>query len=271
MKIKSIMPILSISALVMFIAFAMVILGPIIWQGWPALNWQYLTTAPATMGREGGIAPILVSTIWINVFAVTIAFVIGIPTALLVARSNVQRGLPFMLDILAGTPSIVFGLFGHAFFVMALGLGYSLLAGALTLSLMILPLFVRLVADALEQIPVELKLAAASLGVRESTFSFRISIPYVWPAITAALILSWTRSIGEAAALLFTAGYSMRWPESLLDSGRPLAVHIFDLSLNISGADQMAYQAAFVLILLTVGFVIFSRFCMRVLIKCQMR
>lgn len=95
-----------------------------------------------------------------------------------------------------------------------------------------------------------------SLGLRDQTFAFRILLPSSLAAITAALVLSWARAVAETAALLFTSGYATRMPSSLLDSGRTLSVHVYDLSMNVAGSDRMAYQSAVILILLSmcIGF-----------------
>ncbi|MBK8203563.1 MAG: ABC transporter permease subunit [Bdellovibrionales bacterium] len=265
---------LSIFAMLVFCIFVAIVLGPIALHGWPAVKWNYLTSEPLVMGREGGVAPLIVTTVWMNGLALILTFFLGLPVSLRLAElsaSRFQKVMAVSLDLLASTPSIVFGLFGHAFFCRALGMGYSILAGSLTLTFMTLPLFIRLVEDSLRELPSNYRLIAKSLRLSPTTLAFQILIPSVWPAITAAIVLSWTRALGETAALLFTSGYSMRWPQSMFDSGRTLSVHIFDLSLNITGADQMAYQAAFVLILITVAFILICRLFVKGLITWQLR
>lgn len=265
---------LSLLAILIFSIFAGMVLGPIAVRGWPAINLNYLMSDPLMMGREGGVAPLIVTTLWMNGLALVLTLFLGLPVSLRLAElpvSRFQNMMAVSLDLLASTPSIVFGLFGHAFFCRTLGMGYSILAGSLTLTLMTLPLFIRLVEDSLRELPNEYRLIAKSLRLSPVTLAFQILIPSILPAITAASVLSWTRALGETAALLFTSGYSMRWPQSIFDSGRTLSVHIFDLSLNITGADQMAYQSAFVLIFITAIFIVICRLFVKGLIAWQLR
>lgn len=138
------------------------ILVPVFREGVPGLSLTFLTDEPRMMGREGGIRPLLVSTVLVNGFAVVFVLLIGLPTSFALAlmhfKDSFGRSRLFLrraLDLLTGTPSIVFGLFGHAFFCRYLGLGYSILAGALTLSLMVLPTFVRFCEDAFGFVPRE--------------------------------------------------------------------------------------------------------------------
>ncbi len=242
----------------------LVVLLPIFFIGLSEFNLPYIIDEPMDMGRSGGIAPIIFSTFTITLMSVILTAFIGIPLALcLSGASRSNRWISVSLDLLAGVPSIVFGLFGNAFFCQFLGLGYSLLSGSLTLCLMTLPLFVRLTETAIHEVPKDFLLSARALGLGPQTWTFRILLPMVWPSLTIALILSWTRAIGETAALLLTSGYSMRWPGSVFESGRTLSVHIYDLTMNISGADSMAYKAAFSLMALTAIFISICRFGMK--------
>ena len=267
------MRILSYICLLLFFVFSAFVIGPIVLKGYSALDWQYLTTEPSFMGRQGGIGPILLASVWINFISLFFTVFIGMGTALYISsakrhmRKYILKILNSFLDVLAGTPSIVFGLFGHAFFCIYLKLGYSILAGALTLSLMSLPMFIRLIEDSIAMLPEEYYLTAQSLDIGQLNFVFKVLLPSIFPSLVAAVILSWTKAIGETAALLFTSGYAMRWPETSMDSARSLSVHIFDLSLNITGADGMAYRAAFALLCMSVLFVAISR----TLIKAAIR
>lgn len=250
----------------MALAFVGVI-APVVGNGSLGVTLEYFLTDPLMMGKQGGVWPLIVSTLLVNGLSLPLVFFVGIPAAFSLAlfffkdqNPRIQGWVRLALDILAGTPSIVFGIFGNVFFCRYMGLGYSVLAGALTLTLMILPTFVRLCEDAFLSVPRSQWISAVSLGLGERTFLFKVLLPMTKGSILVALILSWARAVAETAALLFTSGYSMRTPESLMDSGRTLSVHVFDLAMNISGADQMAYQAAFVLLILSTSFGLLTRF-----------
>jgi len=154
------------------------------------------------------------------------------------------------LDILAGVPSIVFGLFGNAFFSIKLGLGFSILSGGLTLACMVLPILIRTTEEGLRSVPLDYRLGAAALGLSQRATLWRIILPSAVPSIMVGLLLGVGRAIAETAALIFTSGYVDRMPESLMDSGRSLSIHIFDLSMNVSGGDDNAYGSTLVLLLL---------------------
>lgn len=156
------------------------------------------------------------------------------------------------LDVLAGVPSIVFGLFGNAFFSVFLGMGFSILAGGLTLACMILPIFIRTSEVGLAAVSNDWRHGAAALGMSRASVLWHILLPAAAPAVAAGLMLGIGRATAETAALIFTSGYVDRMPESLTDSGRALAVHIYDLSMNVSGGDGAAYASALVLIVLIV-------------------
>jgi phosphate transport system permease protein len=153
------------------------------------------------------------------------------------------------LDILAGVPSIVFGLFGAAFFCVFLGLGYSILAGGLTLACMVLPILIRTTEAGLTAVNNGWRQGAAALGLTKSAALWQILLPAAAPSIAAGMVLGVGRAMAETAALIFTSGYVDRMPGSIFDSGRALAIHIFDLSMNVPGGDKAAYASALVLIM----------------------
>ena len=212
---------------------------------------EFLLQAPRDAGRAGGIGSLIVSTVWIVAIAVGVALPIGFLTAVKLADHRASRSATWVrgcLDVLNAVPSIVFGLFGNGFFCIVLGLGYSILAGGLTLACMILPILIRTIEAALRAVPPDLSLAASALGLSRTTTLLRVVVPAAAPAIAIGVILGVGRALSETAALIFTAGYVTRFPESWLDSGRALSVHIYDLAMNIPGADQRAYASAVVLI-----------------------
>ncbi|MDA0666962.1 MAG: phosphate ABC transporter permease PstA [Planctomycetota bacterium] len=231
------------------------VLCDVIYHGVPQWSWEYFTTNPQHAGREGGIAPILVSTVLVLGVCLATALPIGIGCALFLSESQLAQGpggriVRASLDATAAVPSIVFGLFGNAFFSHFLGMGFSLWAGGLTLACMVLPLLIRSSEAALRAVPADIRLGAAALGLSRTTTIHRLLLPAAAPGIAVGLVLGIGRAIAETAALLFTAGYVMRMPSGLEDSGRSLAVHIYDLAMNVPAGDVRAYAAAATLVIL---------------------
>jgi len=233
------------------------ILADMAWQGVKHLSLEFLIEEPRKSGRAGGIAPILTSTALILLVAIAAAVPLGLAAAVWLAEYSRQSGkiaggVRLSLDVLAGVPSIVFGLFGNAFFCVYLGLGFSILAGGLTLACMILPIFIRTCERGMFAVNNDWRLAAAGLGMSRASVIWHVLLPAASPAIVAGLMLGIGRATAETAALIFTSGYVDRAPQSLMDSGRALSVHIFDLSMNVAGGDRAAYASALVLVVLIV-------------------
>jgi len=230
------------------------LLGDIVAQGASRLSWEFLTAPPRDAGRQGGLLPILASTALILLVCMAASLPLGVGTAILLAEyagdGPFARVVRRSLDVLAGVPSIVFGLFGNAFFSKTLGMGFSILSGGLTLACMVLPILIRATEEGLRSAPREYRLGAAALGLSRSTTLLRLLLPAAVPGLMVGFILGLGRAISETAALLFTSGYVDRMPESLFDSGRALTVHIYELSMNVPGGDRNAYGSALVLILL---------------------
>ena len=234
------------------------LLSDIFWQGWRQVNWQFLTSAPENAGREGGIAPILVSTALIVGVCLGVSIPLGVGTAIFLAEFTSQnswlaRFVRSSLDMLAGAPSIVFGLFGNAFFSKTLGLGFSILSGGLTLACMVLPILIRSTQEGLRSVPDDYRRSAAALGISRTAILWELLLPAAMPGMAVGLLLGLGRAIAETAALVFTSGYVDRMPESLLDSGRSLSIHIYDLAMNVPGGEKNAYATALVLVGLLVA------------------
>jgi phosphate transport system permease protein len=217
-------------------------------------SWSYFVQAPENAGREGGIGSILVATAAIVLLALLITLALGLASAIWLAEyaRTGARTLRFAVATLAGVPSIVFGLFGSAFFCVALGMGFSILSGALTLACMMLPLVISTCEAGLSEQPQEWRRDALALGVTRWTLVSQVLLPAAAPAITAGSLLALGRAFAETAALVFTSGYVDRMPSSWWDSGRSLAVHIYDLSMNVAGGDRAAYAAASALLVAVV-------------------
>jgi len=221
-------------------------------MGMSQITPGFFTGGVEAAGRAGGISPILKSTGWILLTCLVVAIPPGLGAAFWITeiaprQSRLARWLLKSLDWLASIPSIVFGLFGMAFFCHFLGLGYSILAGGLMLACMILPVLTRTTLSAVEALPGEVRAAGTALGLRKITLLRRVILPRVLPGIFAGVIIGIARALSETAALIFTSGYSTRSPESLMDSGRALSVHIYDLAMNIPGGSGKAAASALVL------------------------
>lgn len=226
-------------------------------HGLGPLSMTFLTAEVEASGRAGGIAPILLSTLLILTVCLLSAVPLGLASAIWLSEyADLSRGLGravhHSLDVLAGVPSIVFGLFGNAFFCVYLGLGFSILSGGLTLACMVLPIFIREAEEGLRAVPQSYRLSAAALGFSQTRTLFSILLPAALPGILVGLVLGVGRALAETAALIFTSGYVTRTPESLLDSGRSLSIHIYDLSMNVPGGEANAYASALVLVALLV-------------------
>jgi phosphate transport system permease protein len=229
------------------------LLSDIFWHGIGQISWEFLTTEPLNAGREGGIGPILVSTGLIIGVCMAVSLPLGVGTAILLAEfssteSWLGRWVRLSLDALAGVPSIVFGLFGNAFFCKTLGLGFSILSGGLTLACMVLPILIRSTQEGFRAVPDDYRRSAAALGLSRTATLWELLLPAAMPGLMVGLLLGLGRAIAETAALIFTSGYVDRMPESALDSGRALSVHIFDLAMNVSGGESHAYASALVLV-----------------------
>lgn len=234
-------------------AVFLVMMGHVVLKGAGALSWQFLVTAPSNAGRSGGVAPILVSTFLIVGTSLLTALPLALGTSIYLAEFSSQHGRFGMLvrrslDVLAGVPSIVFGLFGNVFFCKILGLGFSILSGGLTLACMILPLMIRTTEESLRAVPEPVRLGAAALGVSRASAVIHLLIPIALPGLAVGVILGLGRAAAETAALIFTSGYVDRMPGSVLDSGRALTVHIYDLAMNVPGGDGNAYGSALLLV-----------------------
>ncbi|GAA6154297.1 phosphate ABC transporter permease PstA [Pseudoteredinibacter isoporae] len=242
------------------------VLSDIAIKGWRHIDFSFLTENPLDSGRAGGVLSILVSTLAVVLICLFIAIPLGVATALWLAEfSDSSKTRPIaawlrrLIHLLSGIPSIVIGLFGFVFFCQILGLGYSLLAGGLSLACMALPLIIGTMEQDFRSLPSSLRQASSALAISHSAFIFHILLPVSAPALITATVLSIGRSLAETAVLLFTSGYVTRMPESVLDPGRVMSVHIFDLSMNVTGGDNKAYASALVLTALIIALNFFTK------------
>lgn len=207
--------------------------------------------------ENGSLFPALINTIIMTALSLIIAVPFGIFSAIFLVE-YAKRGNKFInviritTETLSGIPSIVYGLFGMLFFVTTLKWGYSLLAGAFTLSIMILPLIMRTIEEALKAVPDSYREGSFGLGAGKLRTVFRIVLPSAVPGILAGVILAVGRIVGETAALIYTAGTVADIPDGVMGSGRTLAVHMYSMSREGLHMDQ-AYATAVVLLVLVIG------------------
>ena len=203
-------------------------------KGLPVLNMDFLLTNPRDMGRAGGIFPTIIGTISLPLLAIIIATPLGIFTSVYLTEytkeTRATRIIRFGTDCLAGIPSIIFGLFGFIFFVITLEFGWSILSGGLTLAVMILPTIIRTSEEAIKAVPKSYREVSFSLGATRWQTVKKVVLPNALPGIVTGIMLSVGRSIGETAAVIFTAGSSLRLPSSLFDSARTMSVHFYILA-----------------------------------------
>ena len=207
--------------------------------------------------ENASVVPALINTVIMTLLSLIIAIPFGIFSAIFLVE-YAGKGNKFVevirltTETLSGIPSIVYGLFGMLFFVNTLGWGFSLLAGAFTLSIMILPLIMRTTEEALKAVPDSYREGSFGLGAGKLRTVFRIVLPSAIPGILAGIILAIGRIVGETAALIYTAGTVAQVPTSVFGSGRTLAVHMYNLSSEGLYMDQ-AYATAVILLVLVVG------------------
>lgn len=236
---------LTLAILVFVIVF---ILG----KGLPVISLGFLFDNPQEMGKAGGIFPTLVGTLILPLVAIIIALPAGVGTAVYLSEYTVEnpatRIIRFGTDCLAGIPSIIFGLFGFIFFVTTLKMGWCILSGALTLAIMVLPTIIRTSEEAIKAVPASYREVSCSLGATRWETVLKVVLPNALPGIVTGVMLSIGRCIGETAAVIFTAGASLRLPHSVFDSTRTMAVHFYILARE-GISNENAYGTAAVLIL----------------------
>lgn len=224
----------------------------IFFKGISDLNLEFIFYYPEDMGRHGGIFPAIVGTFFLVALSLLFASPLGIGTAIFLTEytkeSRLTKIIRFGVESLAGIPSIIYGLFGFIFFVNILQMGWSLLAGALTMTIMILPTIIRTSEEAIKSVPKSLRMVSYSLGATRWETTTKVVLPSAAPGILTGIMLSVGRAVGETAAVIFTMGSSLRLPTSLMDSGRTMAVHFYILAREGISL-EMAYTTALVLVL----------------------
>jgi phosphate transport system permease protein len=239
-----------------------IICGYVLYYGLPAISWEFLTQAPRNSMTEGGIFPCILGTILLSYGSMVIALPWGVATAIYLqeyARPGpAVHVIRLAINNLAGVPSVVFGLFGLAFFVTLLKMGVSILAGVFTLAALILPLVIGASEEALRSVPQTYREASLGLGATKWQTISKVVLPAAAPGILTGAILGIGRAAGETAAIMFTAAmfYNKELPGSLFDSVMALPYHIYVMATagtNIETTRHLQYGTALVLITLVLG------------------
>lgn len=255
-----------ISTVIIIIALLAIIISILV-KGMPSLSWSMITQTPKGgyyFGKEGGILNAIIGSLYLSGGATLLALAVSLPLALYMnvhklKQKNVVNSIRFFLDLLWGVPSIVYGAFGFTLMVF-LGLRTSLLAGILTVTLFIIPIMVRSMDEVLKTVPKGLLEATFSLGSTRSEAAFRVMLRQCIPGIITAILLAFGRAIGDAAAVLFTAGYTDYIPTSLSQPTATLPLSVFfQLSSPIPEVQNRAYASAVVLTVIVLIISIASR------------
>lgn len=229
----------------------------IIQKGLPAINWQFLSDIPRQGMRAGGIFPAIVGTVYLVLGAIAFALPIGLLAAIYLseyARDNLlNRLIKLAIVNLAGVPSVVYGLFGLALFVVFFKFGASILSGSLTLGIMILPIIITTSREALESVPYSFREVSLSLGASKWQTIRSVVLPNAIPGILTGTILGLSRAAGETAPILFTvaAFYLPQLPKSIFDQAMALPYHLYVISTQVPNVDEkIRYGTALVLLTL---------------------
>jgi phosphate transport system permease protein len=257
---------LMIGSTVVVLGSLVLILATVVWRGLPALNLAMVTQTPKGgyyLGKEGGILNAIVGSLYLAGGATALSLVISLPIALYLqiyaARSRRAELARLACDVLWGVPSIVYGAFG--FIIMLwLGLRASLLGGIIALALLELPIMVRGMDETIAMVPLALKEASYALGATRLETALKVIVRQTTPGLLTAVLLAFGRGIGDAASVLFTAGYTDRLPDSLFGpaASLPLAV-FFQLGTPFPAVQERAYASALVLTIIVLGLSLISR------------
>ena len=245
---------------ILTIVLMLMIIGYVLINGLPVINLNFLLSNPINSGASGGIFPFIVSTFYVTFVAIVVATPLGIGGAVYLAEyageGKLVKAIRFGSETLASIPSIVFGLFGLAFFVVFLHFGFSVLSGGLTLALMALPTILRTSEVAIESVPKSYSEGSMAIGATKWQTIYEVILPAAIPGIVTGIILGMARAIEETAAILYTVGAALISPVSVFDPARPLPLHLYTLvSEGISMPNAYGTAAVLVIIILIITIV----------------
>lgn len=244
---------------VVTIAILVIMLAYILIKGVPVMNLEFIFGQVENQGKSGGILPMIISSLYVTLISILIATPLGVGAAIYVVEyANNKRlvnVIRFGAEILASIPSIVFGLFGFAFFVMFLKLGWSVFSASLVLAIMAIPTIFQVSEVSLSSVPSIYKEGSYGLGATKWQTIYNVILPAALPGIVTGVILAMTRAISEAAAVMYTVGSSIAIPISMFDPGRPLPLHLYVLATEgISLPNAFGTASVLVIIVLAITF-----------------
>ena len=262
---------LMIVSLAIVVGSLFMVISVIVWNGMPALSLSMITQTPKGgyyLGKEGGILNAIVGSLYLAFGSVVLALIISLPAALALQKDYIGKTrlayyIRLSLDVLWGTPSIVYGAFGFII-MLYFGMRASLLGGIIVLTILQLPIMIRSMEEVIKLVPNELREASYTLGATRFETTFGVVVRQALPGILSAVILAFGRGIGDAASVLFTAGYTDSLPRSLFDpvASLPLAV-FFQLGTPFPEVRQRAYASALILLIIVLALSIASRYLSR--------
>lgn len=246
---------------ILAVAFLSIIVGYVMVRGFGQINTEFLFTEPGGgLSGEGGISTTIVATVILVILTTVILIPLGVGAAIYLSEyaqaNKITAIIRYCIELLAGVPSIVFGLFGFAIFVLALSFHYSILSGALTLVSLLIPFLVRSAEEAIRSVPRSLREASLALGATKWQTIAHVVIPAAIPGIVTGIILCIGRAMAESACLYVTMGGASAMPTSLFSSGRTMAVHIYYLAMETNALDKALATGAVlitIIIILNMG------------------
>lgn len=266
---EKLIKLLMLASLSIVIGSLLAVIAVIVWKGLPGLTISMITETPRGgyyMGdSKGGVLNAIVGSLYLALSSTLLAALVSIPAALAlqkdyIGKTRAANYLRLALDVLWGTPSVVYGAFGFII-MLYIGMRASLLGGIIVLTLLELPIMIRAMEEVIRMVPSDLKEASYILGATRTDTTFKIVVRQALPGILTAMILGFGRGIGDAASVLFTAGYSDHLPGSLFDpvASLPLAV-FFQLGMPYPVVQARAYTSALILLVIVLALSILSRY-----------
>jgi phosphate transport system permease protein len=275
---ENIFKMLMVSSTVLVLGTLLLILGTVVLRGLPALTLEMLTQTPKGgyyLGKEGGILNAIIGSLYLASGGTLLALLVSLPIAfylqLYANHSRLAEAARLTLDVLWGVPSIVYGAFGFTIMIW-FGMRASLLGGIIALAFLELPILIRGMDEAIAMVPAALKEASYALGATRLETALKVVVRQTGPALLTAILLGFGRGIGDAASVLFTAGYTDRLPDSLLSpaASLPLAV-FFQLGTPFPAVQQRAYASALILTAIVLTLCLISRWLSKHLAKNAIR
>jgi phosphate transport system permease protein len=271
-----------IAMVVLLVVVLLSVVGLILYQGVPQLSWQFITTSSSLTQAGGGVGPQLWCTMYLMVLSLAMTVPIGVGAAIYLEEfatpNRFTEAVRFSVEALSSVPSIVFGTFGAAVFLVIMGLGYSILTGALTLTLLNLPLMVRVSQESLRAVPREFREASQALAAQPMETIRKLILPTAMAGIVTGIVLTAGRVIGETAPLILTMGTSIspnaQYSLDPLATGETLAVHIWVLTVvgvpGLKDAQAVAAGSAALLLIIVLGLSLYATY-LRVRLNLRLR